>query len=72
MSASNAIRERLKDLNMTQTELADALGTTRQNLNNKMNRDNFTAKELSKIGEVLGCVLIMKADKEYIIEYNKE
>ena len=72
MSASSIIKERLKDLNMTQTELATALGTTRQNLTNKMTRDNFTAKELCKIGDILGCVLCLKADKDYVIDYTNE
>ncbi len=69
MSASKAIKERLKYLNMSQTELAEALGTTRQNLANKMARDNFSAKELCQIGSVLKFELVLKADKEYIIEY---
>lgn len=69
MSASTAIKERLKDLNMTQTELAEAIGTTRQNLANKMARDNFSAKELCQIGEALNFTLVLKADKEYIVEY---
>lgn len=71
MSASKAIKERLNDLNMTQTDLAEALGTTRQNLANKMARDNFSAKELCQIGSVLKFELVLKADKEYIIEYTK-
>ena len=72
MSASKAIRDRLNDLNMTQIELANAMGTTRQNLTNKLTRDNFTAKELCKIGKILGFSLTLKADKEYIIEYIEE
>lgn len=71
MSASSAIKDRLKDLNMTQMELANALGTTRQNLANKMARDNFSTKELCKIGDILNFSLILKADKEYVIEYSK-
>lgn len=72
MSASTAIKERLKDLNMSQTELAEALGTTRQNLANKMARDNFSAKELCQIGSVLKFELVLKADKEYLVEYANE
>lgn len=72
MSASTAIKERLKDLNMTQIELANALGTSRQNLTNKMTRDNFSTKELCKIGKILNFSLVLKADKEYVIEYIKE
>lgn len=71
MSATTAIKERLKDLNMSQSELAKALGTTRQNLANKFSRDNFTAKELCDIGDVLGFSLVLKSDKEYIVQYDK-
>lgn len=69
MSASTVIRQRLKDMNMSQTELAAALGTTRQNLNNKLARDTLSVKELCKIGEILNFSVILKADKEYTIEY---
>ena len=69
MSASTVIRQRLKDLNMSQTELAAALGTTRQNLNNKLSRDTLSVQELCRIGEILNFSVILKADKEYTIEY---
>ncbi|MCR5652756.1 MAG: helix-turn-helix transcriptional regulator [Ruminococcus sp.] len=69
MSASTAIKDRLKDLNMTQMELAKKLGISRQNLTNKMTRDNFSTKELCQIGEILNFSLVLKADKEYVIEY---
>ena len=74
MSAAKAIKERLTELNMTQTELASALGTTKQNLANKMARDNLSAKELCAIAEVLGVKLVLKGEesKEYIIEYFEE
>ena len=71
VSASTAIKDRLKDMNMTQIELANALGTTRQNLANKMARDNFSTKELCQIGEILNFSLVLKADKEYVIEYSR-
>lgn len=41
--------------NMTVTKLADALGTTRQNLTNKFARDNFSEKEIIEISRVLDC-----------------
>ena len=53
MTASNAIKTILNEKKISQTELAEKIGTTRQNLNNKLNRDNFTAKELSKIAKAL-------------------
>ncbi len=70
MSATTAIKERLKDLNMSQTELAKALGTTRQNLANKFSRDNFTARELCDIGKVLNFSLVLESDKKYEIKYD--
>ena len=69
MTATEAIKALLKDRGLTQSELAEALGTTRQNLSNKLNRDNFTAKDLFAIGEILGFSLTFKADEEYTIEY---
>ena len=39
----------------TLTQLAETLGTTRQNLSNKLSRDNFSEKELLAIAEALGC-----------------
>ena len=41
--------------NMTLTELAEAIGQSRQNLSNKMSRDNFSEKELHEIANALNC-----------------
>ena len=40
---------------MTISELADELGTSRQNLSNKLSRDNFSIKELNAIAEAMNC-----------------
>jgi len=40
---------------MTIADLAAAIGTSNQNLSNKLSRDNFTEQELRKIAEALGC-----------------
>ncbi len=40
---------------MTQTDLADKLGTSRQNIANKIKRNNFSEKELLEIAEALNC-----------------
>ena len=69
LSASTVIRQRLKDLNISQSSLARAMGTTPQNLNNKLARDTLSVEELCKIGEILNFTVILKADKEYTIEY---
>ena len=64
-------KEILKKKKMTQTDLANQLGTTRQNLNNKMARDNFTIKELSEIARVLESEIIFRDDNgvNHIISY---
>ncbi len=41
--------------NMTLSQLAEKLGQSRQNMSNKMSRDNFTEKELYLIAEALNC-----------------
>ena len=40
---------------MTLAQLADKTGQSRQNMSNKMSRDNFSEKELLDIAEALGC-----------------
>lgn len=74
MSASSAIRQRLKDIGMTQIQLAEALGTNRQNLGNKLRRDNFSAQELAAICKIIGLKLTMIEDSpgKYIIEYEPD
>lgn len=42
---------------MTMSELADKMETTPQNLSNKLNRDNFTEKEMKIMSAALGCKL---------------
>ena len=72
MSASSAIRLRLKDIGMSQSQLAEALGTNRQNLGNKLRRDNFSAQELDRICKIIGLKLTMlEGDPgRYAIEYD--
>lgn len=49
------IRILLRHKKTTIALLADKLGTSRQNLTNKLNRDNFTEKEPQQIAEALNC-----------------
>ena len=44
--------------NITITELAKRLGTSRQNLTNKFTRNNFSEQELKQIAENLDCEFI--------------
>lgn len=41
--------------NMTISQLAEKTGQSRQNLSNKMSRDNFTENDLRIIAEALEC-----------------
>ena len=49
------IRIALHRRNMTLADLAKALDTSRQNVSNKLSRDNFTEKELLEIASALNC-----------------
>lgn len=57
MSLTNGekIKIIMKRLGVTTTQLADDLGTTRQNLTNKFTRNKFDEEETRKIAAVLGC-----------------
>ena len=48
----------LKRRNMTLAQLAEKVGQSRQNLSNKMSRDNFSEKELYDIAQALNCSYI--------------
>lgn len=60
-SSAAAIRTRLERLIACSTQLrygtevAAATGQTRQNLSNKLSRDNFTEKEAEALAKALGC-----------------
>ena len=41
--------------NISEAELARKLGTTPQNLHNKLARDNFSQQDLEEIATVLNC-----------------
>lgn len=47
-----------RDINIGQ--LAEELGTTRQNVSNKLSRDNFSEKELRAIADTLNCTFEAK------------
>lgn len=44
-----------RDLSIT--DLADKLNTSRPNVSQKLKRDNFTEKEMQQIADALGCDL---------------
>lgn len=41
--------------NMTLAQLAETIGQSRQNMSNKMGRDNFSEQELYEIAKALNC-----------------
>jgi len=55
ITAGEKIKIMLKRKGRTLGFLADTLGQSRQNMSNKMSRDNFTEKELLQIAEALDC-----------------
>ncbi len=55
LSMGEKVRILLRRKKITIAALADMVGSSRQNLTNKLNRDNFTEKELQEIAEALGC-----------------
>ena len=55
LTMGEKLRILLRRKKITISDLADMVGTSRQNLTNKLNRDNFTEKELQQIAEVLEC-----------------
>lgn len=54
MGMTEKIRVVLVKKKMTISELAEELGTSQSNLSKKMQRDNFTEKDLINIAETLG------------------
>lgn len=47
----------MKRQNMTASELAERTGQSRQNLSNKMARDNYSEKEMRDIAAAMGCTV---------------
>lgn len=70
---SNTIKEILEDYkkagkNLTQNDLAQVLGMTKQSFSNKMQRDTFTAEDVVKIADFLNMKAVLKGDNEYVIK----
>lgn len=55
LKMSEKIKIVLSRRGMTLGELAEKTGQSRQNLSNKMGRDNFSENEIKEIAEALGC-----------------
>ena len=55
LTVGEKIKIILNRRDMTLAQLAESIGQSRQNLSNKMSRDNFTEKELHTIADALDC-----------------
>ena len=55
LTTAEKIKVILGRRNMTVSRLAELTGQTRQNLSQKLERDNFGEKELHEIAEAMGC-----------------
>ena len=55
LSNGEKIKVIMKRLGITTTKLAEDLGTSRQNLTNKFNRNKFDEEETRAIAAALGC-----------------
>ena len=60
MTASEKIRIIAKRVNMSMGELAEATGQTRQNLSNKLSRDNLSQNDLISLASAMGCAVEIK------------
>lgn len=54
MGISKEIKKILIDEDLTQADLAEKVGTSQQNMNAKLKRDNFSNKEMQEIADALG------------------
>ena len=55
LTIGEKIRVMLKRRGMTVAQLADLTNQTRQNLSNKLTRDNFQEQDIKTIAEALNC-----------------
>lgn len=55
LTIGEKIKVILNRRNMTLAQLAEKTGQSRQNMSNKMSRDNFSEKEVYEIAKALNC-----------------
>lgn len=74
MLVKDIIDENIKKNGIKYGDLAESLNITKQNLSNKMGRNNFSTLELVEIADVLDMKLILKSSdgNEYVIDYPDE
>jgi len=65
LSVADKIRSLLRDKNVPIIELGHRLGKSKQNMSNKLKRDNYSINELKEIAKVMDCTLEVNfIDKE--------
>ena len=57
MTAGEKIKTIMARHKISMGEMAEQTGQSRQNLSNKMKRDDFSESEIRKMAEVLGCTV---------------
>lgn len=57
MTAGEKIKTIMARKKVSMGEMAEQTGQSRQNLSNKMKRDDFSENEIRKMAEVLGCTV---------------
>mgnify|MGYP002624731056 CR=1 FL=1 len=57
MTAGEKLKTIMKRKSVSMGKMAEETGQTRQNLSNKMTRDNFSEQELIRMAAVLGCTV---------------
>lgn len=60
LTVSEQIRIILKRKKWSVADLAERLGTSRQNVNQLLIKDNFRVSDIEKIAGVLGCDLVIE------------
>ena len=70
LTVSEKVRILLDRKKMTIGVLSEKLGITRQNLSNKMTRNNFSEKDIAELADALNCDFeirfIDRESKEYL------
>ena len=75
MTVAEFLNDIINKKKMTKAALAEQLKIKPNNLQNKINRDNFTSLELTEIADVLDCQLLYRdkeTGEEYTIDYPQE
>lgn len=62
MTFAEQVRLLLRRQGLSLSDLAARTGQTRQNLSNKMQRDDFRESEMQQIAEAMGCTVTVRLE----------